>query len=132
VNTDLYQQSYCHLVLETHFDADGSGGSFLTEKTYKCLKYGQPFILIGPPGSLKCLRSQGYRVFDHALDNRYDLIVDNTERWMATRTVVEDLIRKDMHKWFLSCVDDLEHNQRLFRSRQKSDLLRLAQHLEVV
>ena len=26
VNTDLYQQSYCHLILETHFDADGSGG----------------------------------------------------------------------------------------------------------
>jgi hypothetical protein len=132
VNTDLYQQSYCHLVLETHFDADGSGGSFLTEKTYKCLKYGHPFILIGPPGSLECLRTQGYRVFDHALDNTYDLIADNTERWIATRAVIEDLKRKDMHQWFLSCVDDLEHNQRLFRSRQKPDLLKLAQHLDTV
>ena len=132
VNTDLYQQSYCHLVLETHFDADGSGGSFLTEKTYKCLKYGQPFILIGPPGSLEYLRTQGYRLFDHALDNSYDLIEDNTERWMATRAVIEDLKRKDMHQWFLSCVDDLEHNQRLFRSRQKPDLLKLAQHLDTV
>jgi len=132
VNTDLYQQSYCHLILETHFDADGSGGSFLTEKTYKCLKYGQPFILIGSPGSLQCLRTQGYRVFDHALDNRYDMIKKNTERWMATRTVIEDLKRKDMHHWFLSCVDDLEHNQRLFRSRQKPDLLRLAQYLDTV
>jgi hypothetical protein len=132
VNTDLYQQSYCHLVLETHFDADGSGGSFLTEKTYKCLKYGQPFILIGPPGSLKSLREQGYRVFDHALDNSYDQIEDNTERWLATRAVIEDLKNKDMHQWFLSCVDDLEHNRRLFRSRQKPDLLRLAQHLDTV
>jgi hypothetical protein len=132
VNTDLYQQSYCHLVLETHFDADGSGGSFLTEKTYKCLKYGQPFILIGPPGSLKSLREQGYRVFDHALDNSYDQIEDNTERWLATRAVIEDLKNKDMHQWFLSCVDDLEHNRRLFRSRQKFDLLRLAQHLDTV
>ena len=132
VNTDLYQQSYCHLVLETHFDADGSGGSFLTEKTYKCLKYGQPFILIGPAGSLKSLREQGYRVFDHALDNRYDLVDDNTERWLSTRAVIEDLKSKDMHQWFLSCVDDLEHNRRLFRSRQKPDLLKLAQHLDTV
>lgn len=132
VNIDLYHQSYCHLVLETHFDADGSGGSFLTEKTYKCLKYGQPFILIGPPGSLKSLRAQGYRVFDHALDNSYDQIEDNTERWLAIRAVIEDLRNKNMHQWFLSCVDDLEHNQRLFQSRQKFDLLRLAQHLDTV
>jgi hypothetical protein len=132
VNTDLYQHSYCHLVLETHFDADGSGGSFLTEKTFKCLKYAQPFILIGPSGSLRLLRSQGYRVFDHALDNSYDMILNNTERWLATRKVIRDLQNKDMHQWFLSCVDDLEHNQRLFQSKQKVDLLRLAQDLDTV
>ena len=132
VNTDLYQKSYCHLVIETHFDADGSGGSFLTEKTYKCLKYGQPFILIGPPGGLQSLRTQGYRVFDHALDNSYDQITDNTQRWLAIRELIQTLKYQDMHRWFESCVEDLRHNQKLFRSRQKPDLLRLAQYLDAV
>ena len=47
VPVSLYQDSYCHLVLETLFDADQSGGAFLTEKTYKSIKFGQPFVIIG-------------------------------------------------------------------------------------
>lgn len=132
INADLHQQSYCHLVIETHFDADGSGGSFLTEKTYKCLKYGQPFIIIGTPGSLAALRKQGYCVFDHALDNSYDLISDNTERWLAIKKLIEDLKQKDLHQWFESCREDLEHNQRLFRDRRKNDLLSLAEYLDSI
>lgn len=132
VNIDLYQQSYCQLILETHFDADGSGGSFLTEKTFKCLKYGQPFILIGAPGGLGALRSQGYSVFDHVLDNSYDRISDNTERWLAIRKVIEKLQKKNMHQWFLSCMDHIIHNQNLFRARRKQDLLKLAQHLDTI
>lgn len=132
VNTDLHQQSYCHLVIETHFDADGSGGCFLTEKTYKCLKYGQPFIIIGTPGSLEVLRQQGYRVFDHALDNSYDLIEDNTERWLAIKNLIASLCDQDLHQWFKSCQGDLEHNQRLFRDRKKNDLIRLAEYLDAV
>ncbi len=132
INTDLHQQSYCHLVIETHFDADGSSGAFLTEKTYKCLKYGQPFVIIGTAGSLAALRNQGYRVFDHALDNRYDLIQDNTERWLAIKQLIKNLRDLDLHDWFESCVEDLEHNQRLFRDRRKKDLLNLAQYLNTV
>lgn len=132
INTDLHQQSYCHLVIETHFDADGSGGAFLTEKTYKCLKYGQPFIIIGSPGSLAVLRKQGYRVFDHVLDNSYDLIKDNTDRWLAIKKLISNLHSTDMKRWFESCRGDLEHNQRLFRDRRKNDLLSLAEHLDSI
>lgn len=132
INMSLYQQSYCHLVLETHFDADNSGGTFLTEKTYKCLKYGQPFVMIGPPGSLQVLRQQGYRVFDHALDNSYDQIQDNTDRWLAIRKLITDLSTANMQEWFVSCLDDLHHNQLLFGSRQKKDLLALAEYLDTV
>lgn len=132
VNTDLYHKSYCHLVLETLFDSDGSNGSFITEKTYKCLKFGQPFVVIGAPHSLESLRSNGYKVFDHVLDNSYDTITDNTERWLAIRKLLADLACRDMHKWFLNCADDLRHNQLIFQRTQKPDLLDLAQHLDTV
>ena len=34
-----YTDAYCNIVLETHYDADQSGGAFLTEKTFKPIKY---------------------------------------------------------------------------------------------
>ena len=111
INTDLYTQSYCHLVIETLFDVDQSGGTFLTEKTFKCLKFGQPFVIIGPVGSLDVLRRSGYRVFDDHIDNRYDLIVDNTDRWLATRRAIKSIKDQDMHKWYRDCLPDVHHNQ---------------------
>lgn len=132
INVELYQQSYCHVVLETLFDADGSGGTFISEKTYKCFKYAQPFVIAGSPGTLQCLRDHGYRVFDHVLDNSYDRIKDNTLRWFAVRAVLQDLSKKDMHQWFLHCEKDLRHNQDLFLRTRKQNLLKLAQYLDMV
>lgn len=111
VNQTLYTHSYCHLVIETLYDVDQSGGCFLTEKTFKCLKFGQPFVIIGPAGSLEVLRRSGYRVFDHAIDNSYDLIQDNTERWLAVRQSIMQLRQQSMHQWYLRCLDDVNHNQ---------------------
>jgi hypothetical protein len=114
VNTDLYTQSWCHIILETHFDADQSGGTFLTEKTYKCLKYAQPFVIVGPPGSLQALRNRGYRVFDHAIDNGYDEIQDNTLRWRSVKHTIHKIKQQHFPTWFDSCREDLVHNQNKF------------------
>ena len=111
VNVSLYQDSYCHVVIETLFDVDQSEGAFLTEKTYKCIKFGQPFVTAGGPGSIAALRSAGYRVFDHAIDHRYDTIQDNNQRWRALREEITRLRSLDMQAWFESCYSDLRHNQ---------------------
>ena len=116
VEQNLYQDSYCHLVIETLFDADQSGGAFLTEKTYKAIKFGQPFVIIGTAHSLRTLRQQGYKTFDHAIDNSYDEIVDNTQRWLALRRSILGIKSQDMHAWFLRCLPDIRHNQQLFNS----------------
>lgn len=126
VNQNLYNQSYFHLVLETHFDADGSRGSFITEKTYKCLKFGQPFVVIAPPGTLAVLRDHGYRVFDSVLDNRYDEISHNTERWFAVRQLISDVAAQDTHDLFKRCLEDIGHNQQHFASGNTALLQKLA------
>lgn len=112
----LWQRSYFNLVLETHFDADGSGGTFITEKTYKCFKYAQPFVMIGPCGTLDQLRAHGYKVFDSVIDNSYDVIKDNTKRWLAIRRSIQTLAAQDLHECFLRCLPDVLHNQRHFNS----------------
>lgn len=111
---DHYTQSYCHIVLETHFDADQSGGAFLTEKTFKPIKHGQPFVIAGAPYSLQALRDLGYRTFDHAMDNSYDLETDNTRRWQKLLHTIKQIQAQDPDAWFQTCLEDLRHNQQHF------------------
>jgi hypothetical protein len=124
-----YTDSYCNIVLETHFDADGSGGAFLTEKTFKPIKHAQPFVIVGAPGSLAALRALGYRTFDHAIDNSYDLEQDNTRRWIKVRQAIEQIKRQNLDAWFSQCRDDIEHNQQLFASSKADRLNTLLERL---
>ena len=113
--------SYCNIVMETHFDADQSGGAFLTEKTFKPIKHGQLFFIAGPAGSLQALRDLGYRTFDSVLDTTYDRIEDNTKRWQR----LCDAIQQAQHRLperFEVARADLQHNQQLFLAN-KADRL---------
>jgi hypothetical protein len=122
VNKDLYRLSNIQLVFETHFDADQSDGTFLTEKTYKTIKYGQPFVMIGPVGSLKQLRTDGYCTFDDIIDSTYDQIENNTERWLSVKNTIRQLLKTGTDKIFNQCRDEILHNQQTFLDRQKNPL----------
>lgn len=132
VETAHYTNSYCNIVLETHFDADQSGGAFLTEKTFKAIKHGQPFVIVGPAGSLATLRSLGYRTFDRHIDNTYDSITDNTERWQRIVETIQAIHNQDMYKWFRRCWPDVEHNQRLFVASKQDRLNKLLTKLQTL
>ena len=123
-----YTDAYFNIVLETHFDADGSGGTFLTEKTFKPIKNAQPFVLVAPPGSLQCLRDLGYRTFDSVLDNSYDLETNNTQRWLKVKAVLKQ-IQQDPHGMLLRCWNDILHNQQLFQSSKLDRLNTLTKNL---
>lgn len=125
VNTMLYSDSYCHIVLETLMDADGSSGAFLTEKTYKCIKFGQPFVIVGTPGSLGQLRQAGYRTFDSVIDPTYDEISDASTRYLEIRRVLSDIRQQDPLDFFQKCLPDILHNQDVFLNHKSSGLDRL-------
>jgi hypothetical protein len=132
VNVDVYNQGYCHIVIETVFDTDASGGAFLTEKTFKPIKYAHPFVIAGPCGSLEALRRSGYKVFDGVIDNSYDLIADNTERWLALRRTINSIAcEADSFAWHMRCQNDALHNRELFRQRWRSALNIHAQKLSL-
>ena len=119
--------SYCNIVMETHFDIGGSG-TFLTEKTFKPIKHGQLFFVVGPAGSLQVLRDLGYRVFDSVLDNSYDLETKPTQRWMAlTRSIF--FTQPDLPQLFELCRADIEHNQQLFQSSKTDRLTTLIKEI---
>jgi hypothetical protein len=113
--------SYCNIVMETHFDADQSGGTFLTEKTFKPIKHGQMFFVAGPAGSLQVLRDLGYRVFDSVLDNSYDQEPDHTQRWMALSRSIY-FAQAELPELFEQARADIEHNQQLFQANKSGRL----------
>jgi hypothetical protein len=126
----LYTHSYCHVVLETLFDADQSNGAFITEKTYKCIKFGQPFVIVGAANSLESLRQDGYRVFDQVIDNNYDTIKDNNLRWAALKNTIATIKKQpDLYQWYLQCLPDIKHNQQVFVQRQTPALQQLVKRL---
>lgn len=128
IQPKYHEDSYCNIVFETHFDADQSGGAFLTEKTFKPIKHGQLFFIAGCAGSLQVLRDQGYRVFDSVLDNTYDRIENNTARWQRLCTAV----RESQHRLadrFATVQEDIMHNQRLFLELKTSRLNILLEHI---
>ena len=127
-----FEDSYCHLVLETFFDADGSGGAFLTEKTFKPIRHGQPFVIFGTPHSLATLRRLGYKTYDSYIDNSYDSVMDNTERFVKLISTVNKLSQQDLHAWYQQLADDARYNQELFVSSKYDRLKQLATDLDAV
>ena len=123
-----FTNSYCHIVLETHFDADQSGGAFLTEKTFKPIKHGQMFFVAGPAGSLQTLRNLGYRTFDGILDTSYDYDHNNTHRWIKLRNAIVRA-QSDLPALFARARSDIEHNQRLFLETKTTRLNILLGHI---
>jgi len=128
VNTDLYTQSYCHIVFETLYDVDRSGGAFITEKTWKAIKYGQPFVIVSGAGTLRALRDLGYRTFDSVINNTYDSIENNTDRWLAIVDTLKAL-RLDA-SWLAKCQSDIDHNQKHFDSRSIDPVNRLLEEIQ--
>jgi hypothetical protein len=125
-----FENSYCNIVMETLYDAEQSGGTFITEKTFKPIRHAQPFVIFGTAGTLSTLRDLGYRTFDHAIDNSYDLETDNTLRFVKTLQALEQILNQDLHAWYIKCRADIEHNQALFVAHKHDRLLALQQKLE--
>jgi hypothetical protein len=77
---DDYQSTDIEIVLETLFD---DSRIHLTEKSLRPIALGQPFILLGAPGSLKYLKTYGFKTFDSVIDESYDNILDSCQRLSA-------------------------------------------------
>jgi hypothetical protein len=72
-----YEQSLLSVITETTYE---HGDVFISEKTFKAIAHGHPFIIVGPAESLQVLRQLGFETFDGIIDESYDLEYDPTAR----------------------------------------------------
>lgn len=103
IDLDNSKQAFVQIVTETDFYKDKL---HLTEKVFKPIVAGQPFLLLAGRGNLAYLREYGFKTFGDYWDESYDTIADPSERVGAVVKIIEDLsnlthtqqqnMRKDM------------------------------------
>jgi hypothetical protein len=73
VNIEWYNDTAFSIAVETAVNP-GLKKIFVTEKTYKPIQLGHPFMTIGCQGTLDFLRHNGFETFDNWFDESYDQI----------------------------------------------------------
>ena len=112
-NVEKFYQSYLHIVSETHVSH-----IFFTEKTYKPIKYFQPFVMINGQYSLEHFRKLVYKTFNKYIDESYDLEPNNERRIeLAIQASLDFINRKDLHEVIKEMYPIFEHNYNVFIDR---------------
>lgn len=112
-----YSDTDLEVVLETVFD---DSKWHLTEKIFRPIACGHPFILASTPGSLQYLRQYGFRTFGEYIDESYDSIVDPVERLEAIVNCMNSIARLDQssRKKLLENLKFIcDYNKKLFFSK---------------
>ena len=104
---DQSAESLLYLVTETV--ATGRR-HHLTEKTFKPIAMGMPFVIVGTQGSLHYLRSYGFKTFGHLWDESYDDEPNDSRRIEKIAQVLKHLEASDRQSIFDSAQEIIEHN----------------------
>ena len=115
--TDLYNDSYFNIVLETMIDIDDSGGQFITEKTFKPIFNNQFFVAVSGHNHMAHLRELGYKTFGRVIDEHYDSIENNQERFESVLALTKSLCAKpllELHEIYHELRPEITHNHQVF------------------
>jgi hypothetical protein len=114
-NHSIYKNSLLSFVTETAFHQPGM---FITEKTFKPIVAGHPFIILGQYNILKELRKMGYRTDFSGIDQSYDDIMDPVDRFHAAHQSLIKWVntsRKEKEAHIRESLKIIKHNQLNYR-----------------
>lgn len=103
-----YVDTYFSLVTETVFSYPHS---FRTEKIWKPIAMGHPWIVVANAGYYKDMHNLGFKTFGHVIDESFDQITDNQKRIERIAEVVEDLCQQDLDQFLQECYNICKYNQ---------------------
>ena len=106
----IYNETFYTLVAET----TGAGpNTVVTEKLWKPLLCRRPFVVLANQYYLKNLRSLGFQTFHGIIDETYDTISDDHDRWHAAMQQCDWLCAQNPHRIIDACETILLHNHDL-------------------
>jgi hypothetical protein len=97
ITIEDFKRTFISVVTETLVDV---GTLFFSEKIWKPIMVGHPFMVYGNEGSLKYLKSLGFKTFDKWIDESYDNEPDKDKR--------SELIVNELEKFSLKSLDELK------------------------
>ena len=107
---DESAESLAYGVTETVFEGRRH---HLTEKTFKPICLGMPFVLASTAGSLEYLRDYGFKTFDTLWDESYDLELDDQWRMYKIAQVLknlDDMSNQQRQELFEHAIPIVKHN----------------------
>ena len=108
IRAEPYIDTYFSLVSETVFDYPYS---LRSEKIYKPIAMGHPFVAVANRGFYRDLHHAGYQTFGHLIDESFDLIDNNQDRLNRIAEVVEDLCVSDLAEFLVASRAVTKYNQ---------------------
>jgi hypothetical protein len=108
IRAEPYIDTYFSLVSETVFDYPYS---LRSEKIYKPLVMGHPFVVIANQGFYRDLRNTGFQTYHTLIDESFDQIDNNQDRLDRIATVVEDLCASDLDEFLVAARTISKYNQ---------------------
>lgn len=111
-----YEDSFVNITTETNFYSDIIS---VTEKSFKPMRYMQPFVLLGAPYSLQHLKNLGFKTFGDFWDESYDTTTDHNLRLKKVIETCEQISKftdneiKEMRRFI---EPRLQHNFKLLQN----------------
>lgn len=129
-NLYLYENSLVSLVTETYFFQNvytkrykhvfrDEDSRFLSEKIFKPIIFGHPFIYVAPPNSLELIRSLGYKTFHPYIDESYDLEVNDLARLkkiIREIEIISNFTDEEVKEFCNNVKEICDFNQNLIKS----------------
>jgi hypothetical protein len=103
-----YIDTYFSLVTETVFDIPYS---FRTEKIWKPIVMGHPWVAVANTGFYRDMHNLGFRTYSHVIDESFDLIDNGEDRMDRIIDIVKDLCRRDLAAFLKECYNVSKYNQ---------------------
>lgn len=120
-NLNFYNSSYVEIVAETVFEFGINPTKkdkefiILSEKVYKPLVFGFPFIALALPKTFSKIKEWGFELFDELIDYSFDEEYDDQRRMdMIVQQVCENSIKDNFEKHFETIYQKHLHNRKMF------------------
>jgi hypothetical protein len=107
-----YIDTYFSVVTETVFDIPYS---FRTEKIWKPIVMGHPWIAVANKGFYRNMRNLGFQTYSHIIDESFDNIENGQDRLDRIIDIVKDLCSQDLAAFLKECYNVSKYNQQHHR-----------------
>jgi hypothetical protein len=118
-----FHDSHIAVISETNFQTFGwdGGNRFFSEKTFKAIAFGKPFLLISVANSLPLFQKLGYKTFSPFIDESYDRETDDATRlWMIAKELerICNLDESSMDQLTENLKPICQHNFQILKSKK--------------